>query len=61
MTFDNHVVYYGDGQCGENKLQSDSLHDYNNLMKKGKIFGSDLSLREIHESLKSVKQYLSSS
>lgn len=51
VSFDNNVIYYGDGYGTDNKLHSDSLEDYNALMKQGKIFGSDLSLREIQESL----------
>lgn len=50
VAFDNQVVYYGDGQCQPNKFPSDSLKDYNALMKQGAIFGSDLSLREIQDS-----------
>ena len=51
MVFDNKVIYHGDGQGGGSQLSSDSLHDYNALMKQGKTFGSDLSLREIQHSL----------
>lgn len=51
VVFDNKVVYYGDGQCAENKFHSESLHDYNALMKQGNVFGSDLSLRKIQDSV----------
>lgn len=57
VTFDNEVVYYGDGQGEKNKFQSKSLQDYEALMKQGKIFGSDLSLRKIQDSLRFVKFY----
>lgn len=51
LTFDNKVVYYGDGQCAKNEFHSESLFDYNALMKQGSVFGSDLSLRGIQDSL----------
>lgn len=49
--FDNKVCYHGDGGVGSNQLDSGSLDDYNVLMKQGQAFGSDLSLREIQDSL----------
>lgn len=49
--FDNKVQYHGDGGAGSNQLDSGSLDDYNVLMKQGQVFGSDLSLREIQDSL----------
>jgi len=51
VAFDNNVVYHGDGQGPSNSLQGVSLDDYRALMKQGTMFGSDLSLREISESL----------
>ncbi len=52
VTFDNNLTYYGDGrQGGDSRLDSNSLDNYDPLMKQGKLFGSDLSLREISESL----------
>lgn len=54
MTFDNKVIYYGDGQGAGNTLHSDSLDDYTALMKQGQMFGGDLTLSEISQSLKSV-------
>ena len=52
MTFDNKVQYFGDGGQAPNPLDSGSLNDYHALMKQGQIFGSDLSLREVSESLR---------
>ena len=52
MAFDNKVQYHGDGGQGPNQLDSGSLDDYHALMKQGKIFGSDLSLRELSDSLR---------
>lgn len=53
VTFDNNLTYYGDGrEGGESKLHSASLNEYEPLMKQGKAFGSDLSLREISDSLR---------
>lgn len=52
VTFDNVVVYYGDGQSERNDFHSESLHDYEALMKQGNVFGSDLSLRGIKDSLR---------
>ena len=49
--FDNKVQYYGDGGTESSQLNSGSLDDYNALMKQGQVFGSDLSLREIQDSL----------
>ena len=51
MSFESDVVYYGDGQGMDNRLQSKSLDDYNALLEMGKVFGSDLLLRSISESL----------
>lgn len=51
VVFDNKVQYYGDGGSGKSQLDSGSLDDYNILMKQGQVFGSDLSLREIQDSL----------
>ena len=51
MAFDNKVVYYGDGQDMPNHFHSDSLNEYEPLIKQGKTFGSDLSLRTIQDSL----------
>ena len=51
VVFDNKVQYHGDGGAGSNQLDSGSLDDYNVLMKQGQVFGSDLSLREIQDSL----------
>ena len=51
LTFDNKVVYYGDGLCRKNEFHSDSLDDYEALMKQVEVFGSDLSLRGIKDSL----------
>ncbi len=51
IAFDNNVEYLGDGGSGKSKLDSGSLTDYHALMKTGQTFGSDLSLREIQDSL----------
>lgn len=51
VVFDNKVQYYGDGGAESSQLNSGSLDDYNVLMKQGQVFGSDLSLREIQDSL----------
>jgi hypothetical protein len=51
LAFDNKVVYHGDGHGAKNVFHSDSLDDYEALMKQGKAFGSDLSLRGIKDSL----------
>lgn len=51
VVFDNKVQYHGDGAGGSSQLDSGSLDDYNVLMKQGQVFGSDLSLREIQDSL----------
>ena len=50
--FDNKVVYHGDGSSGHNQLDQGSLDDYQALMAQGQMFGSDLSLREIGDSLR---------
>ena len=51
IAFDNKVQYLGDGGSGRSQLDSGSLDDYHALLKTGQVFGSDLSLREIQESL----------
>ena len=45
------MTYHGDGRDEANELRSDSLDNYNLLMEQGRVFGSDLSLREIRDSL----------
>ena len=52
VTFDNKVRYYGDGSQGMNQLDAGSLDDFQALMTQGKMFGSDLSLRELQDSLR---------
>ena len=52
VSFDNKIRYHGDGRGEENQLDSGSLDDYNVLMKQGQVFGSDLSLRAIEDSLR---------
>lgn len=53
VIFDNNLTYYGDGRDGgSSKLDSNSLNEYQPLIEQGKAFGSDLSLREISDSLK---------
>lgn len=52
VTFDNIVRYYGDGNQGMSQLNPDSLDNYENLIAQGKMFGSDLSLRELKDSLR---------
>lgn len=52
VTFDNKVRYHGDGGQGASQLDSGSLDDYHVLIKQGQMFGSDLSLQEITESLR---------
>ena len=52
MTFDDKVRYYGDGSQGMSQLDAESLDDYQALMKQGKMFGSDLSLRDLQDSLR---------
>lgn len=51
VVFDNKVQYHGDAAAAKSQLDSGSLDDYNVLMKQGQVFGSDLSLREIQDSL----------
>ncbi len=51
IAFDNKIHYRGDGGSAGSQLDSSSLDDYNALMKTGQIFGSDLSLREVQDSL----------
>lgn len=55
VTFDKKVQYYGDGAQGPAQLDSGSLDDYHVLMKQGGVFGSDLSLRELRDSLSDIK------
>lgn len=52
VTFDNIVRYYGDGSQGISQLSAGSLDNYENLIAQGKMFGSDLSLRELKDSLR---------
>ena len=52
VAFDNKVQYYGDGLSQPQQLDSGTLDDYHQLMKKGNAVGSDLSLRQIQESLR---------
>ena len=52
MTFDNKVRYHGDGGQETSQLDSGALDDRHVLMKQGQVFGSDLSLRDIAESLR---------
>ena len=52
MTFDNKVRYYGDGSQRMTQLDTGSLDDYKELMAQGKMFGSDLTLRELRDSLR---------
>lgn len=54
MTFDNKVRYYGDGSQRMSQLDTGSLDDYKKLMDQGKMFGSDLTLRELQNSLRYV-------
>ena len=60
VTFDNKVQYHGDGAQGPAQLDSGSLDDYHALMKQGGVFGSDLSLRELRDSLSDIKGRVSS-
>ena len=52
MTFDNKVRYYGDGSHGMTQLDTGSLDNVEELMAQGKMFGSDLSLRQLQDSLR---------
>ena len=52
VTFDNKLQYYGDCSQARTQLDSGKLEDYQALMSQGTVFGSDLSLREISESLR---------
>ena len=52
VTFDQKVKYFGDCSSGCNQLDSGDLNDHTALMKQGKVFGSDLSLRELQDSLR---------
>ena len=60
MTFDNKVRYYGDGSQGMSQLDTGSLDDFKELMAKGKMFGSDLSLRKLQDSLRYNTYYIRS-
>ena len=52
MTFDNKVRYYGDGSQAMSQLDTGSLDNVEELMTQGKMFGSDLSLRKLQDSLR---------
>ena len=52
VAFDNKVQYYGDGLLQPQQLDSGALDDYHELLKKGKSVGSDLSLRQLTDSLR---------
>ena len=52
MTFDNRVRYYGDGSQAMSQLDTGSLDNVEELMTQGKMFGSDLSLRKLQDSLR---------
>lgn len=55
VTFDNKVRYYGDGSQGMTQLDTGSLDDFKKLMTQGKMFGSDLSLRRLQDSLRYIQ------
>jgi hypothetical protein len=59
VTFDNKVRYYGDGSQSMSQLDTGSLDDVEELMSQGKMFGSDLTLRTLQDSLSDVKQCVS--
>jgi hypothetical protein len=52
VTFDSKVCYYGDGSQSVNQLDTGSLDNYEELIERGKMFGSDLSLRKLQNSLR---------
>lgn len=52
VTFDHKVQYYGDGLLSPQQLDSGELEDYQQLLKKGSAVGSDLSLRQLTDSLR---------
>ena len=52
MTFDNRVRYYGDGSQSMSQLDTGSLDKVEELMAQGKMFGSDLSLKKLQNSLR---------
>ena len=52
MTFDEKVRYYGDGSQGMSQLDTGSLNDYKALMAQGKMYGGDLTLRDLKDSLR---------
>ena len=52
VTFDNKVRYYGDGSQSMSQLDTGSLDDVEELMSQGKMFGSDLTLRTLQDSLR---------
>ena len=54
MTFDNKVRYYGDGSQSMSQLDTGSLDDVEELMSQGKMFGSDLTLRTLQDSLRYI-------
>jgi hypothetical protein len=56
VTFDSKVCYYGDGSQSVNQLDTGSLDNYEELIERGKMFGSDLSLRKLQNSLSDVQQ-----
>lgn len=54
VTFDHKVQYYADGLPPPQQLDGGDLNKYEPLLEKGNCVGSDLSLRELKDSLRFI-------